>query len=226
MPLPKSTLTKRKSAKDEIETGSTHRVVPDEAAATSSDACVNQKGELTIAQQSETNEDWVTTDVLQVMNARLKEEMAHLMDSKLDALLQALQLDRSKRQNETSSHQPQSNSLPVQPSRTPSPTDTSTTRNSSIHYENELVKEIMKQIPRYDGTGNTQKLFEFIDNVELYLSTAEVTSRSELNLAVSKLTGDARMWWRDHQQRVPLNSPERTATDKNGPINYIFLFMF
>lgn len=210
MPIQRPHLTKRKHARDEAEDPSSSKAVADEAAATFQDDPTDLE-ESTSAQQvqiGEADPDWATTEVLHIMNTRLKEEMASIMDQKLDALLQALQLGRSNSPNEAPRHTPPNQTVNP-PSRIPSPTDRSVGRNSSIHHENELIREIMKQIPRYDGTGGTQKLLEYIDNVELYLSTAEVTSQSELNLAVSKLTGDARMWWRDHQQRIPLHSSER-----------------
>ena len=67
----------------------------------------------------------------------------------------------------------------------------------------------MKLIPRYDGTGGIQKLLEFIDNFEIFCTNADLSTNSELILATAKLTGNAKMWWHEHQNITPINSTHR-----------------
>jgi hypothetical protein len=75
---------------------------------------------------------------------------------------------------------------PASPPRSPSPP-----------MMDEISKELMRNIPRYDGNRNIQKLFEFSDHVDHFFSSTELTSDRKLALAVSKLTGDAMIWWRN-----------------------------
>jgi Reverse transcriptase (RNA-dependent DNA polymerase)/Retrotransposon gag protein/Integrase core domain/Chromo (CHRromatin Organisation MOdifier) domain/GAG-pre-integrase domain len=85
-------------------------------------------------------------------------------------------------------------------------------RRSSISNssnDNEITKELIKLIPRYDGSGGVQKLLEFIDNFEDYIKSVDIDTQAELTLATAKLTGDAKMWWRDHSSTVSFNSPTR-----------------
>src|SRR5437588_8016727 len=57
----------------------------------------------------------------------------------------------------------------------------------------DVAKELMKLIPRYDGTGNIQKLLEFIDNFEDFAAGAQLSPSTEITVATAKLTGDAKL---------------------------------
>src|SRR5277367_5378172 len=53
---------------------------------------------------------------------------------------------------------------------------------------------------------------EYIDSFEAYAASTELSHQAELTLATAKLTGDAKMWWRDHHKSTPTGSPERIRT--------------
>src|SRR4051812_3440611 len=75
--------------------------------------------------------------------------------------------------------------------------------------ENKVYEELMKNIPKFDGSSNITKLLEFTDAVEDFAESADIRPVTLLSLATSKLSGDARLWWRDHKERVPSNDPDR-----------------
>jgi hypothetical protein len=184
--------------------------------------------------------DWVTTEVLEVMNDRLKQEMEEKMkemeERMVNTILRAMQLQNANtiaipppphsssnppplpsRNSRTPSPAQSITSIPgsvrhqTRIVRTPSPTQSIMSASSSNHV-NDIAKELMKLIPRYDGTGGIQKLLEFIDNFEDFIESAELPSKSELTVATAKLTGDAKMWWREHRETTPVSSTERIRT--------------
>src|SRR5262249_9490920 len=57
-----------------------------------------------------------------------------------------------------------------------------------------------------------QKLLEFIDNFEDFIASAELSPSRGLALATAKLTGDAKMWWREHREKTPVDSTNRIYT--------------
>ena len=80
------------------------------------------------------------------------------------------------------------------PSPAPSHDDNiSISSNNSIKIS-DLSKELMKLIPRYDGSGGAVKLFEFIDQFEDFASNMDYMPSMELTLATAKLNGDAKIW--------------------------------
>ena len=73
------------------------------------------------------------------------------------------------------------------PSPSPSHDDNiSISSNNSIKIS-DLSKELMKLIPRYDGSGGAVKLFEFIDQFEDFASNTDYTPSIKLMLATAKL---------------------------------------
>jgi len=71
-----------------------------------------------------------------------------------------------------------------------------TTTKSESTRQNEIEKELIKLIPRYDGTGGVQKLLEYVENFQRYAdSVPDVSDQLQLTLAVAKFTGDASLWW-------------------------------
>jgi len=89
---------------------------------------------------------------------------------------------------------------------TPNNPDVSSTTTT---HNNEITKELIKLIPRYDGSGGIQKFFEFVENFEDYSTNTDLTPQSELILATAKLTGDAKLWWHEHRSTTPINDSNR-----------------
>jgi len=87
--------------------------------------------------------------------------------------------------------------------------DESSQVNKRRRPNNEIIKELIKLIPRYDGSGGIQPYFEFVENFEDFVSNTEMTSQSELTLATAKLTGDAKTWWRRHRMKFEIQDPLR-----------------
>jgi hypothetical protein len=75
--------------------------------------------------------------------------------------------------------------------------------------ESKVYEELMKNIPKFDGSSNITKLLEFADAVEDFAESADIRPATLLSLATSKLSGDARLWWREHKERVPHTDPNR-----------------
>ena len=67
----------------------------------------------------------------------------------------------------------------------------------------------MKCIPRYDGSGGAQRLFDYIDQFEDFAMNMDYTPEMELTLATAKLNGDAKAWWRDHRNTFPIDHQQR-----------------
>ena len=102
-----------------------------------------------------------------------------------------------------------------QHSRSVSPAFTNISNASNASYDistSEVTKELIRLIPRYDGNGGIQKLLEFVDNFEVFAASTKPTPETELTLATAKLTGDAKMWWREHRKMTEMNSSERIRT--------------
>ena len=57
----------------------------------------------------------------------------------------------------------------------------------------DLAKEFMRMIPRYDSKRGIQKLLEFVDNFEDFVTNTDLLPETELTVATAKLTGDAKM---------------------------------
>ena len=73
----------------------------------------------------------------------------------------------------------------------------------------DLSKELMKCIPRYDGSGGAQRLFDYIDQFEDFAMNTDYTPEMELTLVTAKLNGDAKAWWRDHRNTFPIDHQQR-----------------
>ena len=77
-----------------------------------------------------------------------------------------------------------------------------------------MLKALMRQIPDYTGSGGVPKLLEFVDKFEVFQEQSELSPSLELQLAVSKLSGDALVWWRQHKREYTQLSSERIKTFK------------
>ena len=99
---------------------------------------------------------------------------------------------------------------PHQPQPQPQPA-ASTSQATHIR-ESELVKELIRLIPRYDGTGGAQKLNDYTSNFENYATRSQESNPDKLALATAKLCGDASMWWIEHCATEPGTSADRIKT--------------
>jgi len=61
--------------------------------------------------------------------------------------------------------------------------------------DQEALKALMRQILDYNSSGGVPKLFEFVDKFEAFWEESELSPSTELQLVISKLTGDALIWW-------------------------------
>ena len=59
---------------------------------------------------------------------------------------------------------------------------------------NDISKELMRDIPRYDGSGGAPKLFDYIEHFEDFVSIVELSSNMEIVIATLKLNGNAKIW--------------------------------
>ncbi|KAJ3276911.1 hypothetical protein HK104_003598 [Borealophlyctis nickersoniae] len=88
--------------------------------------------------------------------------------------------------------------LPHYP-RVPSPTPSSASSIPVMNIARDVSKSMLAAIPKYDGQGNAQKLYEYIQHVEEYLDLTELPAREQFFIGTHKLTGAARMMFRSHQ---------------------------
>ena len=100
----------------------------------------------------------------------------------------------------------------VDATRAPSPSSSTITRSNSSNSgdlnQADYTKELIKLIPRYDGTGGIQKYLEYAGAVENLVLNSNISPTMQLNLATTKLIGDANMWWQRHLQTT-IDSPNR-----------------
>src|SRR5271169_5667095 len=76
----------------------------------------------------------------------------------------------------------------------------------------EVLKGLMHQISDYNRIGGVPKLLEFIDKFESYCEESELSPSLELQFTMSKLTGDALIWWRQYKREFPSMTSERIKT--------------
>jgi len=130
---------------------------------------------------------------------QLKAEVEQIKD-KIDALITVIQPSDGKFASLLAS-------CDTRRIRSPSPTNNRSSQSSDpIHG---VAKELLKLVPRYDGTGGIQKLLHFIDNFEAFAAATDLSEKSELMLATANLTGDAQMWWREHRLNTKVGDPAR-----------------
>ena len=161
--------------------------------------------------ENESEDDHENHDKNREEDREREKDRVKILEEKMEAILQALS-------KSTLTHQPRTPSPPRRQTRNPSPTrsrksagsKSSSSKSSTSTISNaEISKELMKLIPRYDGTGGIQRLLEYIDNFEDFAAGAELPSSTELTLATAKLTGDAKMWWREHRKTTSVDDPNR-----------------
>ncbi|KAJ3135934.1 hypothetical protein HDU90_003675, partial [Geranomyces variabilis] len=59
-----------------------------------------------------------------------------------------------------------------------------------------FLKELWQEISKYDGTRSLQKLYNFVDKVNVYIQAKpDVTNEKIIDLVKFKLDGAAATWW-------------------------------
>ena len=93
---------------------------------------------------------------------------------------------------------------------------TGSTTTSVVNVKlSDSAKYYLKQIQEYSGTGGPQKFYAYVESFEEFSSEIDdLPLHAELKFATSKLTGDARMWWRKHRETHPSDSAKRIHTWK------------
>ena len=61
-----------------------------------------------------------------------------------------------------------------------------------------MVCTMTTSLPSYNGRGEPQKLYEFIQKHDDFFDVAELTPSLGLVLALAKLNGPAYLWWYNH----------------------------
>ncbi|KAJ3275426.1 hypothetical protein HK104_003899, partial [Borealophlyctis nickersoniae] len=75
--------------------------------------------------------------------------------------------------------------------RPSSPTPSTSTSITEADATRDIAKSMLASIPKYDGLGNAQKLYEFLQRVEEYLDIAELPAKQQVAVA--------RMMMQSHQ---------------------------
>jgi hypothetical protein len=75
-----------------------------------------------------------------------------------------------------------------------------------------VLKDLMSTLPKYDGQGDVQELYDFIQKHDNFFNVAGLSPSLELMTATSRLTGMANLWWTDHNVKNQWNSPSRIRT--------------
>ncbi|KAJ3159042.1 hypothetical protein HDU88_000878 [Geranomyces variabilis] len=66
-----------------------------------------------------------------------------------------------------------------------------------------FLKELQQAIPKYHGTRSLQKLYNFVDKVDVYIrAKPDVTDEEIIDLVELKLEGAAVTWWRSARNKV------------------------
>src|SRR5579871_6731607 len=70
------------------------------------------------------------------------------------------------------------------------------TEQQSPKIDDHILQNLYNNIPKYDGEGDIQKLFDFIDKVKVYLVIGNMHANIELDIIIMKLIGTTSLWWR------------------------------
>src|SRR5579871_4916191 len=74
------------------------------------------------------------------------------------------------------------------------------TEQQSPKINDHILQNLYNNIPKYDGEGDVQKLYDFIDKMESYLAIRNMHTDIELDIITMKLIGTASLWWRYHKK--------------------------
>ena len=76
--------------------------------------------------------------------------------------------------------------------------------------ERDIVKQLLSDIPKYDGRGSGTKLRSFISKFETFaVQATSLSHASLLSVATSKLMGPADIFWQTHCEKFSYDHPER-----------------
>ncbi|KAJ3279229.1 hypothetical protein HK104_001644, partial [Borealophlyctis nickersoniae] len=64
---------------------------------------------------------------------------------------------------------------------------------SEVDVTRGITKSVLASIPKYEGLGGAQKLYEFIQHVKEYLDLVDLPAKEQFVVAMHKLTGAASM---------------------------------
>ncbi|KAJ3130688.1 hypothetical protein HDU90_001837, partial [Geranomyces variabilis] len=66
-----------------------------------------------------------------------------------------------------------------------------------------FLKELQQAIPKYDGTRSLQKLYNFVDKVNIYIrAKPDITDEEIIDLVELKLDSAAATWWRSAHNEI------------------------
>ncbi|KAJ3160796.1 hypothetical protein HDU88_007848 [Geranomyces variabilis] len=73
-----------------------------------------------------------------------------------------------------------------------------------------FLKELRQAISKYDGTRSLQKLYNFVDKVNVYIrAKPDVTDKEIIDLVELKFEGAAATWWRSARNKVAPGHKQR-----------------
>src|ERR1700742_4331910 len=102
----------------------------------------------------------------------------------------------------------------------PSPSPTTSTKL------NNLAKEYLRSINKFDRSGGAPRLFDYFDAVEQFITSTNLSvQKEEVNAAISKITGNARMWLQRHMNTSGefnlWNKLKEAMTQKYAPMEQL-----
>src|ERR1700742_3601389 len=122
---------------------------------------------------------------------RNQEDKLDMLATLIDELIAKIDKTITSPSAPTNQNAATEGNTPQRQSPSPSPT-------TSIKL-NDLAKEYLRSINKFDGSGGTPRLFDYFDAVEQFITSANLSvQKKEVNAAISKITGNARMWLRRH----------------------------
>src|SRR5579871_5330307 len=74
------------------------------------------------------------------------------------------------------------------------------TEQQSPKIDDHILQNLYNNIPKYNGEGDVQKLYDFIDKVESYLAIGNMHTDVELDIITMKLIGTASLWWKHYKK--------------------------
>lgn len=161
-------------------------------------------------------QEYLTVPVFKAMQSTMMEDIAALISSKFKKL--KLQ-DQGRNQNTTRNEEPDQEDKNDEDStddgENQGPTgDRNSHRTASAVAQSIALKTMSSQLPQYDGKGTIQRLLEFVEKMDSYFDIAELPPITELNIAVTRLTGTANLFWREHKSKFPKDTKGRFRTWK------------
>ena len=168
-----------------------------------------------VEDHSDANDQETDQESSHSLPSNLEELMNHRIQ---EAVLAALREQAKELRADSRTESSESRTLPPEPkkSMSNSSSGSTTATTSTVNVKlSDSAKYYLKQIQEYNGTGGPQKFYAYVESFEEFSSEIDdLPSHAELKFATSKLTGDARMWWRKHRETHPNDSAKRILTWK------------